>query len=219
MMKKPLLSMILGIAAYAAQAQVILYVNEPANLAGNYDFTLATTGWGGPDMNDPINAITDTVALVVDGTTGDTLACDQIVGGNDLTGKIAMLYRGTCEFGTKSLNAQNAGAIAVIIVNNIPGAPVAMGAGADGATVTIPVVMVSQQDGAAIRAELDAGTPVEAFLGAINGFYEFSLGAYKRDILLAPSRTARIDLSGRHRSSAPNWACSFTTSVRSIGPT
>ncbi|MBK7268524.1 MAG: T9SS type A sorting domain-containing protein [Flavobacteriales bacterium] len=185
MMKKTLLSMILGIAACAAQAQVILYVNEPGNVAGNYVHTLATTGWGGPDMNDPLNAVTDTVALVDDGTAADTLACGPLV--NDLTGKIALLYRGSCEFGTKSLNAQNAGAVAVIIVNNIPGAPVAMGAGVDGATVTIPVVMVGQDDGAAIRAELDAGTPVVAFLGAINGFYEYSLGAYKADVLVGPS--------------------------------
>lgn len=187
MMKRTLLSLVVGITAWAAQAQVILYVNEPGNVAGNYDFTLATTGWGGPDMNDPLNAITDTLALYADGTADDTLACAPFAGGSGLAGKIALLYRGTCEFGSKSLNAQNAGAIAVIIVNNVPGAPVAMGAGADGANVTIPVVMVSQQDGASLRAAMDGGSPVVAFLGAINGFYEYSLGAYKRDVLLAPN--------------------------------
>ena len=51
---------------------------------------------------------------------------------NDLTGKIALVSRGTCEFGMKS--AQNAGAEAVIIYNNVGGI-VNMAAGAVGADV------------------------------------------------------------------------------------
>ena len=38
----------------------------------------------------------------------------------DLTGKIALLGRGDCDFTVKMRNAQNAGAVGVIMVNRIP---------------------------------------------------------------------------------------------------
>ena len=68
-----------------------------------------------------------------------------------------MLRRGACEFGFKALAAQNAGAIAVIVVNNQEGAPIVMAGGADGESVTIPVLMVSDVVGELIIAELANG--------------------------------------------------------------
>jgi len=94
-----------------------------------------------------------------------------VVNAEEIEGKIAMIYRGRCEFGTKSLNAQNAGAIAVIICN-VPGAgndptsdgndPISngMGAGADGLDVTIPVFALGFEDCNRIVATIEAGTPV-----------------------------------------------------------
>lgn len=81
------------------------------------------------------------------------------------TGKFAMIYRGGCEFGSKAKKAQDAGAKGVIIVNNLLGV-VGMGAGADGALVEIPVVMVTTVDGNAIKAQIDAGNPVSVSLAA-----------------------------------------------------
>ena len=49
-------------------------------------------------------------------------------------------------------NAQVAGAIGVIVINNVPGAPIALG-GTDN-TITIPAVMISQADGATLAAQL-----------------------------------------------------------------
>ncbi|HRC63818.1 MAG TPA: S8 family serine peptidase [Dermatophilaceae bacterium] len=43
-----------------------------------------------------------------------------------VSGKIALISRGTCTFGTKVANAKAAGAVAVIIVNNVAGDPIAM---------------------------------------------------------------------------------------------
>ncbi len=43
------------------------------------------------------------------------------------TGKIAVIRRGDCPFVDKVKNAQDAGAIAVIIMNNVAGEPVPMG--------------------------------------------------------------------------------------------
>ena len=42
-------------------------------------------------------------------------------------GKVAMIDRGTCGFAVKAKNAQNAGAIGVIIVNNVAGAAPGLG--------------------------------------------------------------------------------------------
>jgi len=69
-----------------------------------------------------------------------------------LTGKTAVIDRGTCAFVTKVKNAQNAGATAVIIANNAPGT--APGLGGSDATITIPVVSVTQADGANLKTAI-----------------------------------------------------------------
>jgi minor extracellular serine protease Vpr len=73
-----------------------------------------------------------------------------------LTGKIALIRRGTCTFWEKSLNAQNAGAAGVILYNNSAGlfaatvAPQVPG----GAPITIPVVSISDTDGATLSGRI-----------------------------------------------------------------
>jgi extracellular elastinolytic metalloproteinase len=83
---------------------------------------------------------------------------------NDLTGKIALITRGVCEFGTKVLNAENAGAIGAIICNDTPegspdgrGGTIGMAPGAEGGSVTIPSVFVSQENCVPLRNALEAG--------------------------------------------------------------
>jgi hypothetical protein len=65
---------------------------------------------------------------------------------------IALVSRGTCGFAVKVKNAQDAGAIGVIVADNAPGPVVGMG-GAD-PTIVIPAVRVTQADGAMIAASL-----------------------------------------------------------------
>jgi hypothetical protein len=81
-----------------------------------------------------------------------------------LNGKIAVIRRGSCEFGCKAEAAQNAGAVGVMIVNNVAGAPVSMGPGTCGVNVTIPTIMVGQSEGEALIAELENGATVSATL-------------------------------------------------------
>jgi hypothetical protein len=166
-------------------AQVIFNIESPANLAGNYNITYAEPDtWGTPDMLDPANSITGVLALVDDGTVADSLGCNPLVNNADIAGKIAVVYRGECQFGMKSLNAQNAGAIAVLIINNAPGDPIGMNGGDVGMDVTIPVAMISQLDGQIIRAVLDQGTDVTAFFGNKVGLFDTDMGVKDFRLLL-----------------------------------
>ncbi|MDG1915699.1 MAG: T9SS type A sorting domain-containing protein [Crocinitomix sp.] len=187
-MKKIVLFMSLCLLATVGSAQVIFYVQAPSPNEGNYDFTFAdfmAADWSVPDMDDPANSILSEMVLIDDGSgLDDPTACSAAE--NDLTGKIAVVYRGSCEFGSKALACQNAGAIGCIIINNLGGAPVAMGGGADGAAVNIPVVMISNIDGALLRAEINTGAS-EVFIGSKNGLYANDIGFTAADHFRAQS--------------------------------
>ena len=106
----------------------------------------------------------------------DTSAANPTEGctifGADATGRIAVIRRGNCPFVDKVRNAQDAGAIGAIVLNNIDGSPIDMG-GTD-AAITIPAVMISKADGDLIEAELLAGT-VNATLNPESGSFTGNL--------------------------------------------
>jgi minor extracellular serine protease Vpr len=96
---------------------------------------------------------TDTTAalgVVFDGTTLSQ-ACSALPAGS-LSGKIALISRGTCTFSAKIRNAQTAGAIAAIVVNNVAGDPVAMASDGTANQPTIPAYMASLADRTALMA-------------------------------------------------------------------
>ena len=117
-------------------------ITAPAEVAGEYDFLPAS--YGAPI--DEENLPSGEVVLVDDGVGETADACQTIVNGAELDGKIAMIDRGDCEFGFKTLAAQNAGATMVIICNNVAGGPLNMGGGAVGDQVTIPAISVGLED-------------------------------------------------------------------------
>jgi len=97
-------------------------------------------------------------------TTGGTAAAAmQIMSPADgctaatapLSGKVAIVARGTCDFTVKVMNAQTAGAASVIITNNVDGNPIAMGGPLDIPSATIPAVMIRQDVGAQIKTALE----------------------------------------------------------------
>ncbi|MDJ0839665.1 MAG: hypothetical protein QNK37_24315 [Acidobacteriota bacterium] len=97
------------------------------------------------------------VVLSDDGVGDSTTdGCSALV--NNVNGKIALIDRGICEFGVKALNAQNAGAVAAIIVNNQPDEVFNMGSGEVGNQVTIPAAMIRMEDGQVIKDALTSGT-------------------------------------------------------------
>ena len=75
--------------------------------------------------------------------------CASVAAG--ASGKLAIINRGTCTFSQKVANAKQAGAIAVVIVNNVAGDPTAM-ARTSGFDDDIPAVMIGLNEGAALRA-------------------------------------------------------------------
>src|SRR5437762_577547 len=91
------------------------------------------------------------------------------------SGKLAIVNRGTCTFSTKVRNAIAAGAVGVLVINNVAGDPTAMakdGLGGD----DLPAVMIGLNDGAALRA---SGATTAS---AVETFSEFITPANK-DIL------------------------------------
>lgn len=124
-----------------------LVIDPPSPAAGTYRAEGAAFG---PPLD--ATGVAGDVALVDDeaGTPSD--ACDPIPA--DLTGRIALVDRGTCTFVVKVKNAQAAGAVAVIVANNRGDSIFTMG-GTD-ATITIPSVFIGGSDGAAVKAGLPA---------------------------------------------------------------
>lgn len=137
----------------------VLKINSPANIAADYNITV-TTGFG----SDLSSALTGDLVLAMDGTSPTEDACSAIVNSSEVNGKIAVIRRGECTFDDKVKRAQDAGAIAVIVVNNVSGAPILMGGDGLGfneegnpLNITITSVMVSDTDGNAIIAALGNG--------------------------------------------------------------
>ncbi|WP_435253962.1 thrombospondin type 3 repeat-containing protein [Tenacibaculum sp. A30] len=130
-----------------------LTINSPAEIGGDY-VSVLTTAFGG-DITTPI---TKDLVLVIDGTVPTEDGCDAITNAAELNGKIAVIRRGACNFSAKAKNAQDAGAVAVIIVNNVSTAPFNMAAGDGSEAVTIPAVMINQEIGDAIITKLSKGS-------------------------------------------------------------
>jgi minor extracellular serine protease Vpr len=67
------------------------------------------------------------------------------------SGKLAIIDRGACTFSQKVANAKAAGAVGVLVINNVAGDPTAMGRTA-GFNDDLPAVMIGKNEGAALRA-------------------------------------------------------------------
>lgn len=131
-------------------------VNSPASQAGLKTVTLAS--WAGQLPTPLINV------PVVAGI--DSLAQFPLTNASAVAGKVCLLFRGGgITFAQKVQYANAAGAIGVIVVNNVPGEPIAMG-NTGSATYTIPAVMVSDVVGQAMNNSLRNSVPVFVSMGA-----------------------------------------------------
>ncbi len=146
-----------AVPAVLASGTPLLQVTAPAAIAGRYQVGPAAFG---PPLGTP--GVSGTVVLGLDGVGTATDACTPLVNGAEVAGKIALVDRGTCTFVTKVRNAQDAGALAVIVADNVAGSPPS-GLGGVNPTIVIPSVRITLDDGVAIKAQLAAG--VQATLG------------------------------------------------------
>jgi extracellular elastinolytic metalloproteinase len=133
-----------------------LTVTKPENFAGRK--TSTESAFSSNNKIADKGPIPGKVVLYDDNAAGTLhLGCGAAFNAAALNGKIALIDRGTCGFTVKVKNAQNAGAIGAIVVDNIPGEyPIIMG-GTDN-TITTPAVMVSFETGDTMKQKLDAGT-------------------------------------------------------------
>ena len=123
-------------------------INAPAGLG---PYTAAAAGFGTPL---PPGGLTADVVLVDDGAAAPSTSdgCEPIT--QDLTGRIALVDRGTCNFTVKVQNCQNAGASGVVVVNNVDGNPITMGSTSPEPTILVPSVMISKADGGELKTHL-----------------------------------------------------------------
>lgn len=142
-----------------AETTTNLIINSPSNIAGNYAGN-PTTAFG-----PALTSITNQIVLVDDGSGAEsTLGVNPLVNAAQINGKIALIRRGspaaapgTGTFILKITNAINAGAIAVIIMNNATGT-FGIGGTDVGGVITIPSLAISQADGNILQAAVLAGT-------------------------------------------------------------
>ncbi len=168
-----------------SQNEIAFTVLSPAISSGYYGYstTSSAQGWGNGSLN--AVSVESQMVLARDNAAADSLLCNTAINASEIAGNIAVIYRGNCEFGTKALNAQAAGAVGVVVINNVSGAPIDMGAGAAGSSVTIPVIMVSDITGALINAAIHAGEAT-AVMGQFNG----------GDFTICPGETVRLAAPG-----------------------
>lgn len=141
-------------------------VNSPASIAGEYGVGRAAFG---PALTNP--GVTADVVLATDANDAagpsTTDACSALTNAAAVAGKIAFIDRGTCGFKLKVLNAQNAGAVGVIIANISTSANSLLTMADDAAIttpITIPAVQTLFATGNTIRAQFGVG--VNATIGS-----------------------------------------------------
>ena len=128
-----------------------LIINSPSTLAGNYVATQNSFSPGRVDLPVAPQFLQSDLVLYLDSSGGKSEACVTPSNRVALNGKIVILRRGNCNFVVKVKSAQNAGAIAVIVVNNVdeylsmPGAD---------AGIRIPAISVASSIGEDIISQM-----------------------------------------------------------------
>jgi subtilisin family serine protease len=139
---------VIGVASYDNEAIILgQFTVSPDNAPIGY----------APATGAPLPPTSGTQAMARTGTASLTNdACNAVAPpAGSLTGKVALIRRGTCSFFEKAFNAQTAGAIGVVLYNNVAGLFIPTVAGTP--AITIPVVMVSSTEGVLIDGRLAAG--------------------------------------------------------------
>jgi hypothetical protein len=133
--QKPRMQMFLWTGTGATH-ELVIGGTVYAAMGADFGPALSTTG------------VTGAMALANDGVGVGSDACEAIVG--SLTGKLAIVDRGTCAFTIKAQNVAAAGATAMVVVNNTGTTEIFTMAGTD-RRQKMPSVMISANDGAVVK--------------------------------------------------------------------
>ena len=145
-------------ALSAGASTVPHYVGAPVTVGGTS--YIAATGEFATVQSD----LTAPLGVVSGAVNGLSDACAPLP---SLAGRIALVSRGACVFTVKVRNAQAAGAVAVLVANNVAGDPTAMASDGTPNQPTIPAYMVSKDDGQALKAQNAAAATIAAALAYV----------------------------------------------------
>ena len=149
-------------ALTAGASTVPHFVGAPVTVAGKATFGAASGDFAtvSTPLTAPLDAVTDATTA---GVNGLSTACSALPT-SSLAGEIALISRGVCSFSQKIRNAQNAGAVAVLVANNVAGDPVAMGSDGTANQPTVPAYQVGQNTGKALLTADGASTTISPAL-------------------------------------------------------
>jgi alpha-tubulin suppressor-like RCC1 family protein len=150
---------------------------------------IGTANFGANLSTSPING---NIAYLPNSSASNQ-ACSTLAA-NTFSGKVALLDRGACSFAAKAKAAQDAGAIGVVIVNNIISTIPPILAGVD-AAITIPVISLTQSDGAKLKSWINGGQPVNGNTIVNTPTYLWSTGATTNEIEVKPTKDSTFSVS------------------------
>ena len=154
---------VIGVAASIDQFLGLdLDVNSPPGIVLPLDGLTVHQSWSGPIPSGGLNDVDLFDGRAVDPNTAQHF-CNPLPA-DSLTGEVVVVFRNFCAVSTKTFNAQEAGAIAVVVRNNAGGAPVALAT--NGEDLDIPSFMIGRDDADAILAVLSPGGVFNS--GAVN---------------------------------------------------
>jgi hypothetical protein len=147
------------------QPATIFTVTQPSAVARNYDIGTAAFGPAANTASMSGRVVQATDAGNEEGPS-TTDGCTAFSNAAAINGSIALIDRGACTFVTKVRNAQNAGAVGVIIADNRRETCLPPGLGDDGsgADINIPVISVTQDQGDAFDAQLAQNAEIRGML-------------------------------------------------------
>jgi hypothetical protein len=143
-----------------------LRVKTPTSIAGDYQVGTASFG----PAFETVDLTRQVMPVVENGSLG--LACLPLDADNQryVKNRIAVVFRGTCAFTVKVKNAQDAGAVGVIVIDNAAGGPPAGRGGGDPSKATT-AGRVTYNDGVTLLSGMNFDNPSGRSVEELARFY------------------------------------------------
>lgn len=145
-------------ALTAGASSVGHLIATPISVGG--DTFAGTEGDFATVSSDLVAFLSTVTEAPINSTTGLSIACTPLSA--DLTGTIALISRGVCSFSTKIRNAQAAGAVAVLVSNNVVGDAIGMASDGTPNQPTVIAYSVSLNDGLGLANHGGQSTTISA---------------------------------------------------------